>query len=177
MKNLIIIASLFFMLSLYGQTEKITTFGIKAGLNKSYIVSENKDFYTGLELYVGFFSDAKLNNKLNLQNEIVFSYTDDYHFIEIPVLIKYKIKKKWSFFLGPKLDFILDNDNDPFEAIAYRFKNFGISVTLGIQYDISKRFFSEIRYGHSFTAQVDDLILELFNSKRRTVRVGFGFKF
>ncbi len=45
--------------------------------------------------------------------------------------LKYRFFKKWAVFAGPKLDFILDNDNDSFEATNYRFKNFGLSGEIG----------------------------------------------
>ena len=125
----------------FGQSKKKSIFGSKGGLNKSYIVAENKDFYTGVELYAGLFIDTNLKEKLNIQNEILFSYTYDYHFIEIPILLKYNLSKKWSFFVGPKLDFIIDDDNDYFEY-GYQFKNFGVSGVFGGQYDFTKRFLS-----------------------------------
>lgn len=171
-----ILVVFFLTITSYGQINKNPIFGFKGGLNKSYIVAENNNYYTGLELYVGFFMDTNLKSGFKIQNEIIFSYTDDYHFIEIPVLIKYQISNKYSIFAGPKLDFIPDNDNDDFEY-DYQFKNFGISGVLGGQYNLTKRFFFEIRYSRSFTAQIDDLVLELYNSKRRTVRLGVGFKF
>ena len=157
-----------------------TTFGFKGGFNKSILDGKEPDGtrtgYIGYELYGSFFADTQLNQKWNLENEILFSYTDDYHFIEIPVHLKYRIKEKWFILLGPKLDFIADNDNDDFEA-GYRFKNFGVSGEIGIQYHISKRFFAETRYSRSFTAQVDDLALDIYGGKRHTLRVGLGIKF
>ncbi len=159
----------------YCQNGKITTFGFKGGLNNSYIIGENNDYYTGVELYVSFFSDTELGYKLNLQNELLFSYTDDFHLIEIPVLLKYKFNNKWVVLLGPKLDYILDDDSADSE-VGYKFRKLGFSLSIGTQYTISKRFFGELRYGHGFTKQIDDFVLELFNSKRRTIRLGIGFK-
>lgn len=161
---------------LSSQNKKTMTFGFKGGLNNSYVIGENKDYFTGIELYASFFSDIELNHTFNLQNELLFSYTDDFHLIEIPVLLKYKFNKKWGLFLGPKLDFILDNDSTDLD-FRYRFKKVGFSLSIGTQYNISKRFFGELRYGYGFTKQIDDLVLELFNSKRRTIRLGFGFNF
>lgn len=162
------------------QSESKTTFGFKGGYNKSIVDGKEPDGtatgYIGYELYGSFFADTELNSKWNLENEILFSYTDNYHFIEIPVHLKYRIKQKWFVLLGPKLDFIADNDNDDFEA-GYRFKNFGVSGELGIQYNFTKRFFAETRYSRSFTAQIDDLGLDIYGGKRHTFRIGAGIRF
>ena len=162
------------------QTDKKTTFGFKGGYNKSIVDGKEPDGtdtgYIGYELYGSFFADTELNNKWNLENEILFSYTDDYHFIEIPVHLKYRIEKKWFILLGPKLDFIADNDNDGFEG-GYRFKNFGVSGEIGVQYSFTKRFFAETRYSRSFTSQIDDLALDIYGGKRHTFRIGLGLRF
>lgn len=162
------------------QTEKKTIFGFKGGYNNSIVDAKELDGtesgYSGIELYGGFFADTELSKKFNLENELLFSYTDDYHFIEIPIHLKYRVKSKWFFLLGPKLDFIADNDNESTEA-NYRFKNFGVSGEVGIQYLFSKRFFAETRYSRSFTSQIDDFALGFFGGKRHTFRIGLGIKF
>jgi hypothetical protein len=174
--SLLIISCLF----VNAQTENKTIFGFKGGYNKSIVDAKEPDGtesgYIGYELYGSFFADTELSKKLNLENELLFSYTDDYHFIEIPIHMKYRIKSKWFVLAGPKLDFIADNDNDGFEA-GYRFKNFGVSGELGIQYHFTKRFFAETRYSRSFTAQIDDLALDFYGGKRHTFRIGLGVKF
>lgn len=165
----------------FSQNSKKTDFGIKGGVNLSHIVGIDSDGeltgYVGTELYVSLFSDSKLTERWSIENEILFSYTDDYHFIEIPVHTKYNLFKKWYVFLGPKLDFILDNDNDYFERHIYRFKNFGISIESGIQYHLSKRGFVELRYSKGLTQQINNLVLDINNAKRNTLRIGIGIKF
>lgn len=163
-----------------GQHEKKTVFGFKGGINRSVVngiePDGTKTGYVGIELYGSFFADTELLDKWNLENEILFSYTDDYHFIEIPLHMKYGFHKNWFALAGPKLDFIADNDNDPFES-NYRFKNFGVSGEVGIQYHFVKRFLVEMRYSKSFTRQIDDLALDIFEGKRNTLRFGLGIKF
>lgn len=179
-KKILLTFILLSFFNLYAQKENKTTFGFKGGYNNSIVegteLDGTKTGYSGIELYGSFFADTELNPKWNLENEILFSYTDDYHFLEIPVHLKYKLYEKWNVFLGPKLDFILDNDNDDFES-GYRFKNFGVSGELGVQYNFSKRFFAETRYSRSFTSQIDDLVLEIYNGKRHTFRIGLGIRF
>ena len=157
-----------------------TTFGLKGGYNKSivngYETYGTKTGYRGSEVYGSFFADTELNDRLNFESELLFSWTDDYHFVEIPLHLKYKLTPKWSAFTGPKLDIIADNDNDPFED-RFKFRNFGVSGELGAQYAITRKFFIETRYSRSFISQVTDLMLDINNGKRNTFRFGAGVKF
>ena len=158
----------------------ITTFGFKGGYNRSIVKGSEttgaKTGYIGTELYGSFFADTELSDKINFENELLVSWTDDYHFVEVPLHIKYKLTPKWSAFAGPKLDIIADNDNDPFES-RHKFRNFGVSGELGAQYTFTTRFFVETRYSRSFITQITDLLLDINNGKRNTFRVGAGIKF
>ncbi|AOW19352.1 outer membrane beta-barrel protein [Urechidicola croceus] len=161
----------------FSQTTKKTFFGFKGGLNFSNVVGQELDGtktrYVGTELYGSLFADTELNDKWNLEYELLFSYTDDYHFIDIPIHLKYKIKK-WNILFGPKLDFLADNDN---LETGYQFQNFGVSFEIGTQYSISKKIFAELRYSKSMTKQIDDLFLEIYDGKRNTLRLGLGIRF
>ncbi|MEJ7736786.1 MAG: hypothetical protein WKF97_05100 [Chitinophagaceae bacterium] len=78
----------------------ITTFGFKGGYNRSivngYETIGAKTGYTGNELYGSFFADTELSGKLNFETELLVSWTDDYHFVEVPLHLKYKFTSKWS---------------------------------------------------------------------------------
>lgn len=192
MKTLALIFALFFVLSATGQNTKVepstkdhtkpltTRFGFKGGYNRSDVVGRETDGdktgYIGGELYGGFFAETVVSKRINIGTELLFSWTDDYHFIELPVHLKYTFAGKWNIFAGPKLDFLIDNDSDQAES-NYRFKNFGISADLGVQYNITRRFFAEIRHSRSFTAQVTDMVLDINNGKRNTWRIGLGIRF
>ena len=151
-------------------TKNQTTFGFKGGLNQSYISANNTPGYQGLEFYGGFFSETRLSEKWSFQNELLFSFTDDYHFIEVPLFLKYNFNEKLSLFVGPKLDFLVDEVSD-----GEKFDPLGLSLEIGVQYNFAKRFFVEGRYGYSFTNQVD--FGEFYSGARRTLRFGVGYKF
>lgn len=167
---------------LVAQTNHNTYFGLKGGLNRSNIEGKDLDNsftgFTGTELYGSFFADTELSRNWRLENELLFSWTDEYHFIEIPIHIKRRILENWFFFLGPKFDFLLENSNDGgyFEA-GYKFNNFSVSADAGIQYYFGSRFLAEARYSRGFIAQVDDLILDIYEGKRHTLRLGLGVMF
>jgi len=164
-----------------GKRNKIhSSFGLKGGLNRSIVNGSTttgaKTGYRGTELYGSLFADFELGQQWNFENELMFSWTDDYHLVEIPLHLKYKLSNKWKTFAGPKLDIIVDNENDPFKS-EYKFRHFGLSGELGVQYAITNWFFAETRYSQSFMRQVTDLVLDINNAKRNTFRLGLGIRF
>jgi hypothetical protein len=165
-----------------GHTKNLSTrFGFKGGYNRSVIngretATNDKTGYIGDELYGAFFCETMLKEKLSFENELLVSWTNDYHFIEIPLHLKYHFTDKWAVFAGPKIDFIADNDNNPVEK-GYRFRNLGASGELGVQYNISPRFLLESRYSIGLVEQVDDLYLDINDGKRNTFRIGAGIRF
>lgn len=171
----IIVLFCFSYTTAYSQQIKPTIFGLKIGFNNSVIngieLDGDKTGLVGYELYASLFSNSKLNEKLNLENEILFSYTDDFIFMEFPIHLKYKIRDLWSILFGTKIDFI------PTENINSKYKPMGVSAELGVQYDINKRYFAELRVSKGFTKQIDDFILEIYDGKRNTFRFGLGVNF
>lgn len=156
--------------------EHRTSFGFKAGLNRSVINGKELDGtatgYIGIELYAAFFAETELNKNWRFENELLYSFTDEYHFLEIPIHLKYLLLKKSLVFGGPKLDVIINNDNE-----FYDFNNFGISIELGAQYEITSRIICEIRYSNGLLPQVNDFVLDIYDGKRNTLRLGLGFRF
>jgi len=111
--------------------------------------------------------------KWSFQNELEFTITNGFLFIEIPFVLKYHVNKKWSIFAGPRLDILL-NDKSTY-ATDVHLKTFGVSADVGIQYEISKKLFIEARYSHRFTNQIEFGGFDATN--RRTFRIGVGYRF
>ena len=192
--TLVLITTFLFAFTALAQEEEnhqksTTVFGIKGGLNQSYI--GGLDNSGGLSYYGGLFAETRLSKRWSIQNELLFSKVEDYNvtisngtstfrndllLFEVPIHLKYHISDKWSVFAGPKLSFLAD-------GIA---ENVGLSIEVGVQYNISKRFFIETRYSN-----------DLFDQARQTstgetltgpilfsnpvslgqLRLGLGFKF
>lgn len=156
--------------------EKKTRFGFKGGLNKTDIrgimADNNKTGYSGTELYGSFFADTQLSKKWHIENEILFSYTDSYHFVEVPIHLKYKLSSKFNILFGPKFEFLIGNVSDYGSDIS---KYYGVSFEVGSQFKINKSFFVEFRYSKSFTKQFD--YFDFYEGKRNTLRIGIGTYF
>lgn len=188
MKHLFLFPALFFFLFANGQDTKISAstkdhkptktigFGFKAGFNRSHVKGKETDGdktgYIGGEVYGGLFIEIMMSRQVNIGSELLFSWTDDYHFIEVPIHLKVTVARGWNIFAGPKFDFLMDPSDD-----LYKFKNFGMSADLGLQYNITRRFFAEIRQSIGLTEQITDIGLDINNAKRNTSRIGLGIRF
>ncbi len=160
-----------------------TTFGIKGGLNQSFIY--NSDNSGGLSFYGGLFAETRLSKRWSIQNELLFSQAkntftpnditfvdnNDLTLFEVPIHLKYYITDKLSVFGGPKLSFLA----------AGNAENVGLSFEAGVQYDISKRFFLEARYSYDLFNQVTTRPIAstpfFDESSLGLLRFGIGYKF
>lgn len=160
----------------HGQGKRLTTFGFKGGVNRSVINGREPNGsatgYIGVEMYASLFAEMELRNNWKFENELLYSFTDDYHFLEVPVHIEYKVIKNTLVFAGPKLDLVVSND----DAI-YDFNNLGVSIDLGAKYEFTKRILAEFRYLKGLFPQVNDYALDIYDGRRDTLRLGLGFKF
>lgn len=176
----ITLLTFFILLPLYGisQRQNLTVFGLKGGFNKSMIDGTDsyggKTGYRGLEIYGSLFADTRIAERTGVQTELLFSYTDSYHFIEIPVNVKVNLYKRFSVFAGPKMDFIVDNE--PPDSYYY-FKTFGVAFDSGLEFRLTNTLFSEFRYAYCITRQINDYGLDIRNARRSTLRLGLGIKF
>ena len=184
MKNIIIIllsAIFMFFLSVtavYSQSAKKMAWGAKIGLNRSMIsgeqTSNGKIGYVGTELYTGVFMSRVLRPRSMVAGEVIFSYTDDYHFVELPLHFKYTLRDNWHLFAGPKIDFLIDAF---FEEYWEDFKAFGVSGDFGLQYLLNRKLFLEARYSRGLSKQINHFVFDILNGKRNTLRLGIGIHF
>lgn len=174
------ILSIVFLLTggyLFSQSEATTNFGIKGGYNYSDVIGKQTNGdptgYIGYEAYVGLFSESKLSQNWYIGNELLFSYTDTYNYLEIPVLAKVQLAQRWKVFAGPRLDLIISD----YDNIEYKFKTLGYSIETGVEFKINRKSFLEMRYAYGLKEQINDLILDINNAKRNTFRIGLGIRF
>lgn len=172
------LTSVLLAVQLDAQADKKIRFGIKAGLNHSvingYETNGTKTGYIGTEVYSSLFADVVIAATTYFETELLFSFTDDAHFIEVPFHIKQQLSKRFNLFLGPKLDFSIDNQTQKYWN---DFKRVGISVDAGCQFAFLKRFFVEARYSKGLTKQIYDTFFDINDGKRNTFRIGAGIRF
>ncbi|MGI9650887.1 hypothetical protein [Chryseobacterium sp. RLHN22] len=171
---------LLFSLSFFSQTTNLRV-GIKAGWNYSNVsaVDENGEksgYISGIidEVYGAVVFEKQISMSTYLQVAPTISFTDAVTFIELPIYYKYNFYKDLSLLVGPKINYIPDEQNNNF----YYFRNrFGFSADIGVEYKLSKRFNIEGTFSKGFTKQFDQLALTYYGARRDVYRVGLTYYF
>ena len=180
MKKILILAlaGLLFCSSLFAQKEKKSWFGIKGGFNHTVIngveTDGDKTGFVGSTLYGGLFTENHIGATTLLMNELMFSWVNDWHFIEATIHLKQMLSNRVAVFLGPKLDFAADN----FDRQKQSKSGFtGISLETGAQYFFTKQIFAEGRYSIGLSRQFNDQFFDINDGRRNNLRFGIGFRF
>ncbi|MFY0629430.1 MAG: porin family protein [Flavobacteriaceae bacterium] len=177
MKKLVITCFLMMVsLSGFSQTEELTkekktTFGITGGFNQDFFTSSPYRF-NGLNIYGGFFVERKLSEKFGLQLELLHTKTQGsgYNTVEIPLLVKYKLTKRLSFYTGAQFNL---SYRDLYIDDVSSQKPGNLAFNIGIQYDVSDRWYLFARYVHNTKKHiVSDGVFRM-----KTIRVGVGYRF
>jgi hypothetical protein len=174
----LVLASICLIVQVTAQTEKKTRFGIKGGFNHTvingYETNGTKTGFTGSSVYGAFFSETHIGSSTFLVNELLFSWTNDWHFIEIPIHIRQMLSPKLAVFLGPKLDLAADKfDNTKNSKSGF----IGVSIEAGTQLNLTKRIFAEGRYSIGLSKQFRDESFDINDGQRNNLRFGIGFRF
>ena len=162
-----------------GKSKKVI-YGIVAGysnmvdtyINKGYGQESNSE--TGF--YIGVNADFALTKKWHFQPSILFSSVSgnevsstNRHFISVPMMFKYYALKKFNFQFGQQINVVFD---------SYGRDVFGYDLSVGLGYDISKRFFLEARYNYELTNRrqfVNEFVD--YKEKYNSLFIGVGFRF
>ncbi|UFH31054.1 porin family protein [Chryseobacterium sp. C-71] len=156
-------------------------FGIKAGWNYSNINAIDEygnpsGYLSGIidEAYGGFLIEKQISPKSYIQVTPTVSFTESVTFIELPIYFKYNFYNKFSILVGPKLNYIPDEQYNNF---YYFRKRFGVSGDIGVDYKISNHFTIEGTISKGFTKQFDQLVLTYYEAKRDVYRIGVTYYF
>ncbi|GEN76241.1 hypothetical protein [Chryseobacterium hagamense] len=166
---------IFFSTFLFSQKYPVK-YGIKAGWNYSNVNAvdekgEPSGYVSDIidEAYAGFILKKQISSKSYLQVAPTVSYTESVTFVELPIYYKHDFYRKFSFIIGPKLNYIPDEQYNNF---YYFRKRFGISGDIGLNYKISDHFMIESSFSKGFTKQYDDLILTYYQARRDVYKLG-----
>ncbi|WP_294268915.1 outer membrane beta-barrel protein [uncultured Chryseobacterium sp.] len=168
---------LFLLLTILTYSQKYPLkYGIKAGWNYSNVNAlddkgESSGYLSDIfdEAYAGFVMENQISRKSYLQVSPTVSYTESVTFVELPIYYKYNFYRKFSFIIGPKLNYIPDEQYNNF---YYFRRRFGISGDIGLNYKISDHFTFEGSFSKGFTKQFDQLILTYYQARRDVYRIG-----
>jgi len=173
--------ALFSTLSIYTYSQNYPLkFGIKAGWNYSNVnaIDEKGEpsgyLSNGGELYGGIALEKQISEKSYIQSGFIASYTYVITFLELPIFYKYNFYKDFSVFIGPKLEYIPD---EQYNHSLYFKRRLGASANLGIDYQISKHFIIEGYFSKQLVKQYDDNILTFYDAKRNVYRIGLAYYF
>lgn len=174
----LVLTSLCLCTQLSAQKEKKSRFGIKGGWNhtviRGYETNGDKTGFIGGTIYGALFSEIHIGATTLLGNELLFSWTNNWHFIEVPFHIKQMLNARWAVFLGPKLDF----DADKFDKNKESKSGFcGVSIETGVQFNFAKWVFAESRYSISLSKQFRDESFDINDGRRNNFRIGTGIRF
>jgi len=158
---------LFFLSSFYSQAQYFNA-GIKAGVVGSQVDGDGFGGYDKLGFTAGLFVNYQLSMRTSLQLEMEFiqkgsSHTPNYDkgdfdqykmrlsYIQLPVLIQYKLARNFSVETGPGFGLLLNNyeERDQWEIQSNPFRKFALSWITGINYAISKSWNTNFRLDYS----------------------------
>ena len=142
------------------------TFGLKGGLNISYISNyyeEPTNPKSKIGFNAGVFYNQSLNEKLKIQPELLYSSkgmkykygTEEFSYLSLPVFIQYSIVPNLYIEAGPEISYLLSskdkfNGNEDYygETIDNMedMKKIDFGLGLGLGYNITNEFGVNARY-------------------------------
>ena len=141
----------------------------------TFTYSQEKEKKTTTYLEEGIFKNSlvintKLSGKWSFENKLQISYTNYFNQIEIPITLKFQATDKLSFFMGPKINYLLVTDVYNMEP----YKNFSIMAQVGVRYDLAKDFYGEIKYEYDLMNNKNNYNLQ---PSKGNLKFGTGIKF
>jgi len=117
-----------------------TKFGVKAGVDLASVkvdlgpLGDASESYTGF--FVGGFANIGVSESFSVQPELLYvSLPDDFSFLNIPVMAKFKFDD-FSVFAGPDLNYFLNAEEDQFK----------VNVGVGAGYQITENIDVSAKY-------------------------------
>jgi opacity protein-like surface antigen len=180
------IAFLFVSFSVFSQ-EKIT-YGIKAGVNLTGFHTDNGTNSDLVGLNIGGVAKMDLNKTFGLQGELNLNSKGGIYrfpltsnnpeikltYINLPVLLKTHITRKFNFEIGPEFGFLLNKkaklNGETFDIDDV--SSFDMNLNAGLSYEFEKGIFIQGRYSYGFTE-----LFENRNYKNSCISISLGYFF
>ena len=127
-----------------GFTQSKTDFGIKGGLNLTFIKVPEASFGDNIEVksgyYGGFFIAIPIDSNLSIEPEVLYVGLNDFRFINAPIYLKYQASNKFYILIGPSLNYFVDFFSNKFKVRA----------DLSVAYQFTKAFDVHLKYALGF---------------------------
>lgn len=164
--------------------------GLKAGANFTKIDGASLSKEYKLNYHAGAFIELELNKKIGLQPEFLLSQSEaqiinngtitypksDFklNYLNIPILLKYKIGKILVLNVGPQYSILLNKNDNVINNTVNAFKDGDFAMVGGIQLNFKYlRFYGRYNIGLN---NIND-INSSENWKSQQLQLGLGFRF
>lgn len=186
MKRLIFLLALISIGTAHAQ--KKVVFGAKAGANFTGFHTENGTNSDQLGINIGCVAKLELNKAFGVQTELNFNQKGGNYriplvlqtpriklsYLNIPVLAKVHITRKFSFETGPEFGFLVGKkgtaNGETLELEGM--KTFDVNANIGLSYEFEKSIFIQTRYGYGFTK-----LFEGSDYKNSCISLSLGYFF
>jgi len=193
----------------FGQTR----FGLKAGgkvANMKFDKESHKVFNTENEhrmgFQVGIIAQEQMSNKVYVRSELFYSLKGyrirdkqrttrnpvSFHYINLPVLVGYKLSSDFSAFLGPQVGYLaavnIKSDNGETSdnlRNAGDYNQYDLGIGAGVDYTITPRISVDLRYNYGLTNILDGNLIDSSGNEKesellknnRTIEISFNYFF
>lgn len=166
-------------------------FGIKAGVNFSSI-ADATGFDNRTGFVAGIFAGAKLNDKVGLQADLLYSQQGaefdggefNLDYVNVPIVLKIFLSESFHIHGGPQFGFVANDDfRSDVAAVndGFRTNNFDLSGVLGVGVDLPMGLRLDGRYNFGLTKTNEELrilgetAVEEGRNSVVTLSVGYSF--
>ena len=192
---MIMVVTRYFLISfilaatLSGTKAQEIKFGVKGGLNLADLGGDSGDTDFRLGIHAGGFVSIPVLTNFRVQPEILYSQqgaqadfgSDEqkYDYLNIPVMVKFRLTKNFNLHAGPQLGILLSAKEEfrgDEEDVKDTLTSTDIGVGFGLGYETSDNVSIDVRYNLGITDIVDDTI-DVFSLNNQVIQVSLGIAF
>lgn len=195
MKKLLLSLSL--LLSGYAGFSQVS-FGVKSGINIATTKGLIEFVKNRVGWYGGGFATIPINEKFYLQPELLYSSKGNgekykpyktvltLNYLDVPIVLGYKIDHKTSLVFGPELGYFLSahrvyNNNENFNVSKNYPSKFDVGLDIGLKYMAIKDILIEVRYSYGLKTfyAIDEVCNRTIptNAANRVFQIGINYLF
>ncbi|MFI1773636.1 porin family protein [Thalassobellus citreus] len=151
-------------------------YGVRGGLNISNLDFDGDSPKLNKHrnsIYFGAFATIGLSKTISVMPELQFSAegakdeTLNLDYIQIPILLRFRMSEKIHFGLGPQVGLKVRKVDDNAKDFAY-------SAVAGLEYKLNHVLFADVRYTYGLANVFTSSLLE---AKNTNIQIGVGYKF